>query len=156
MLNLCKTVALAFLISATSQALAINILQVGDSHTEGHYGTFMKQFLENPGSVCDVPSQNNQVSLFAMGSSSPRHWTDANWQTRWTRNSKGERVRRNLGDWFCDRNLRQHNTGSSTRDVPAENYCQPGESPMQSIYNEVNPDLVVMTFSHNSIFLRNN
>lgn len=142
--DFCKTAALAFLISATSQALAINILQVGDSHTEGHYGTFMKQFLENPGSVCDVPSQNNQVSLYGLGSSSPRHWGDS-------RRRNGE------GAWFCSRSqVRQHITGQSSRTIPASDICQQGKSPFASVYDSTNPDLVVFTFSHNSMFLRNN
>lgn len=128
---------------------AIEILQIGDSHSAGYYGTFMKSFLENPGSVCDVPSQNNNVTLNAMGWSSPRHWMD-------TRNRNG------LGRWFCGpegrsdqpQPLRQFPTGG--RDITGygkSDLCrQNGQSPFQNAIANTNPDLVVMTFSHNSLF----
>ncbi|NQZ00495.1 MAG: SGNH/GDSL hydrolase family protein [Bdellovibrionales bacterium] len=125
----------------------LDVLLLGDSQTEGQYGTYLRNLLSDlsrgPGACEGITSQTNDVSLYAVGSSSPRHWNDT-----------GRRDGR--GSWFCSssRRMRMHLPGQSSQEVRANRLCEDGRSPFQGLIRQTDPDVVVMTFGVNSIGFR--
>ncbi|MEO0336728.1 MAG: SGNH/GDSL hydrolase family protein, partial [Pseudomonadota bacterium] len=125
----------------------LDVLLIGDSQSEGNYGTFLRELLNDlsagPGACDGVASQANNVSLYAVGSSSPRHWVDTG------RNP-------DFAGWFCtsSRQMRMHLPAQRTQSIPTSRICQEGRSPFQNLIQQTDPDVVVMTFGVNSIGFR--
>ena len=120
----------------------LNILYLGDSQSAVYpYGQHIDAFLKRPVCKEGVFSQkpNRKVNFFAKSGTSPRHWTS----------KPGSKNR----EYLCAGSVTQRNQYSKRLRLVDEKdkpFCN-AKSPLDSIIKQTKPDLVVATFSANSI-----
>lgn len=112
-----------------SSAMASSVLFLGDSQSHGPFGRHMyKFFLEN--------ASLENVHVYGVGSSSPRHWIS----------SKEQRD----GKWLCKRKGRFNSSQSASIKKHICKKSKPRESAFKYLVRTTSPNWVVFQFLGNS------
>ncbi len=122
------------------EAYAANILVLGDSQSEGPFGTELFLILEKSPFECSGEPKAHKVNFYATSSSSPRHW--------------GAQAGKSNAKWLCKRKWRHQASGETQTKTRHKEDCKIAKkaniSMAQYLVDKHNPDKIIFQFLGNT------